>query len=130
MRQEKFPVEILKLYRREREIAELVYEHRSVTAKQVQERLSDPLTNAAVRSMLTRLVHKGILARERKECGTEYLYRPAVTQTSSQVRALNQLADDFFDGSLLEAAAAVVDLALKTESRSPERFAAPSSRAA
>ena len=124
MKQETFPAEVLKLYRREREIAELVYERGPISAKEVQARLSDQLSNAAVRSMLTRLVRKGILARSRKECSAEYLYLPAVTQTSSQERALNQLAEDFFDGSLLEAAAAVVDLALRSGANAQERPAA------
>ena len=123
MKQEKFPAEVLNLYRREREIAELVYDHGALTAKEVQARLSDPLTNAAVRSMLSRLVQKGILARRRKECSTEYLYRPAVTEASSQEKALTQLAEDFFGGSLSEAAAAVVDLAFRSGVNSPKKSA-------
>jgi predicted transcriptional regulator len=105
------PAEVLKLYRREREIAEIVYGNGRATAKDVQAQLSDPLTNAAIRSMLNRLVRKGILTRSTKEDGVEYLYYPIVTHALSRERALKQLAEDFFGGSLQEAAVVVMNLA-------------------
>jgi predicted transcriptional regulator len=105
-----FPPEILRLYRREREVAELVYVRRQATAKQVQAELSDPLSSPAVRSMLNRLVGKGILTRHRCEGNTEYTYEPAISYVSSRERAVRQLADDYFDGSLAEVAASILRL--------------------
>ena len=108
------PPEVRGLYRREREIAEIIYRRGSATANEVQAELSDPLTNAAVRSMLCRLVRKGVLGRRPRECGTEYLYYAAINNDLSRERALKQLADDFFGGSLQEAAATLANLARRT----------------
>jgi predicted transcriptional regulator len=117
-----FPPEVLKLYRREREIAEIVYASGLATAKDVQGLLSDPLTNAAIRSMLNRLVRKGILRRSPKNDGVEYVYCPVVTNAISRERALKQLAEDFFGGSLQDAAVLVTNLARRSERPRPERF--------
>jgi predicted transcriptional regulator len=111
------PAEVLKLYRREREIAEIVYANGLATANDVQAALSDPLTNAAIRSMLNRLVRKGILSRRPKDDGVEYVYYPVVTHEVSQERALRELAEDFFGGSLEEAAVVVMNLARRSERR-------------
>jgi len=110
------PKEVLNLFRRERELAEIVYHGGPATAKDVQARLRDPLSNAATRSMLNRLVRKGVLDRDRGlEC-VEYTYRPAIDRTKSRERALRQLAEDFFGGSLAEAAAAIANFARKAAS--------------
>lgn len=108
------PREILKLFPREREIAETVYALGLATAKEVQAQLENPLSNAATRSMLNRLVRKGILGRSRKADSLEYVYTPALNPMISRERALRQLAEDFFGGSLQEAAAAVIGLARRT----------------
>ena len=108
------PPEVSKLYRREREVAEAVYVRRSATAKVVQALLSDQLTSPAVRSMLNRLVRKGILARQRADDGVEYVYYPAINQYASQERAIRQVAEDFFGGSLAEIAASVLRLSRAT----------------
>jgi len=108
------PPEVSKLYRREREVAEAVYVRRSATAKVVQALLSDQLTSPAVRSMLNRLVRKGILARQRADDGVEYVYYPAINQHASQERAIRQVAEDFFGGSLAEIAASVLRLSRAT----------------
>jgi len=104
------PPEVTKLYRREREIAEIVYSRRSATAKTVQGLLSDELSSAAVRSMLNRLVRKRILGRYRTEGTLEYIYHPAITDSASLSRAVRQVAEDFFGGSLPEIAASVLRL--------------------
>ena len=90
------------LRRREREIATIVYRSRAATAEEVVKALSAPLDNASVRSMLNRLVAKGILKRTMS--GTAFVYLPALTTADSRLRALRQFADDFFDGSLDRAA--------------------------
>jgi len=104
------PPEVLRLFRREREVAQLVYSQRSTTAKEVQARLSDPLTSAAVRSMLNRLVRKGILVRHRNDRSTEYIYRPGISHVASRERAVRQVAEDYFGGSLNEVAASILRL--------------------
>jgi predicted transcriptional regulator len=96
------PTEVTRLHLRQREIATIVYSSTAVTAREVARRLSVPLKNATVRCALNRLVKKGILKRILS--GKVYVYVPALTKSCSKALALQRFADDFFDGSLEEAA--------------------------
>ena len=99
-----WPVEVEQLLWREREVATIVYRLRAATANEVCEHLSAPLHNASVRSMLNRLIAKGILKRTLS--GKAYVYLPALTSSDSRMLALRRFADDYFAGS--------VDLAAQT----------------
>jgi predicted transcriptional regulator len=105
-----FPREVELLYRREREIAAVVYRIGLATAADVQAELSRELSNPAVRSMLNRLVAKGILTRTR--CGRfgTFVYGPALTPATEREAALRRFADDFYAGSLSSLARAIADL--------------------
>ena len=105
-----FPQEVLRLFRREREIALIVYERGLATARDVEAALSDPPRNAAVRSMLGRLVRKGILTQVK--CGRRgtFVYGPALTQAGAREKALMQFAEDFYSGSLDALAGAIADM--------------------
>ena len=96
------PREVRLLLPREREIAEIVYELEAATANDVLGRLSAPLANPSVRSMLNRLVRKGILIRWLT--GRAFIYLPALTSIESRRIALVQFADDHFAGSIGKAA--------------------------
>lgn len=104
------PPEIDQLYRREREVALVVYRRGLAAATDVQAGLSTPLSNPAVRSMLNRLVRKGVLTR--MKCGPygTFIYGPAVTAASARETALRQFAEDFYEGSLASLAGAIGDL--------------------
>jgi predicted transcriptional regulator len=105
-----FPQEVLRLYRREREIAMIVYDRGLVTAKDVEAALCHSLSNAAVRSMLDRLVRKEILTQVR--CGSRgaFVYGPALTQSAAAENALKQFAGDFYGGSLDSVAEAIAQM--------------------
>jgi predicted transcriptional regulator len=102
------PRQVLRLASREREVATIVYAQTGATARQVEAQLSTVMTNSAVRSMLSRLVRKGILSRRAIEGtrgrGQEFLYLPALTEADLKMRALKRLSEDFFAGSLTETA--------------------------
>ena len=101
---------LARLAGREREVAEIVYSWgRGISADEVRLALSDPLTNSAVRSMLTRLATKGLLAT--RQVGKKYLYLPAIADAEAREKALLRLAEDYFDSSLAEAAMAMLALA-------------------
>jgi predicted transcriptional regulator len=104
------PPEVTRLYRREREIAVIVYERGLATAADVQAGLSSELSNPAIRSMLNRLVAKRILTR--LKCGRHgaFVYVPALTQASAREMALRQFAQDFYAGSLASLAGAIADM--------------------
>jgi predicted transcriptional regulator len=101
----RLPNEVQLLLKREREIATIVYRLRAATAEDVCENVSAPLANASVRSMLNRLVAKDILKRTLS--GRAFIYLPALTCSDSGIRALRQFAQDYFGGSISQAAEAV-----------------------
>lgn len=106
------PPEVLNLAAREREVATVVYTHGAPTAKYVLSCLSAELSSGAVRSMLVRLVKKGILRRAWGKRGRsqEFIYMPAITPETVRRNALQLLADRYFDGSLLSVAQTVLAL--------------------
>jgi predicted transcriptional regulator len=102
-------MQVSRLARREREVAEIVYARGEASAAEVVDALSDPLSNAAVRSMLRRLEAKGVL-RRRKE-GKRFFYAPARSDQAARAAALRLVARDYFGGSLARAAVALIELA-------------------
>lgn len=91
-----------RLPEREREIATIVYHKGEATPREIQRTLPDTLSNSAIRSMLTRLVRKGVLQR-RKE-GNRFYYLPAVAGPDVEDNALKRVVNDYFGGSVHAAA--------------------------
>lgn len=91
-----------RLPEREREIATIVYHRGEASPREIQLVLSDGLSNSAIRSMLTRLVGKGVLKR-RKE-GNKFFYLPAVGGREVEENALKRIVNDYFGGSVHAAA--------------------------
>ena len=109
------PPQVLNLPRCERELAMIIYLEGGMTAKLLEARLPRRLSNSALRAMLQRLCSKDILRRQKINGSHEttdrripYLYTPAITPELVRTRALQQIARDYFDGSLLSVAEAVV----------------------
>ena len=105
------------LPRREREIADIVYAQGEASAAEVCRALPDPLSNAAVRSMLTRLEKKGVLRRRRQ--GNRHFYAPAATDRAAREAALRRVVRDYFGGSLAETAAQLSEMARSEEAAEP-----------
>jgi predicted transcriptional regulator len=103
---------------REQELATIVYLNTSITATEVEAALSSEITNAAVRSMLTRLVAKGVLRRTKRE--GKFFYAPALLLPDVQDRALERVIDEFFGGSFVDASRRFVNLMRATD---PEALA-------
>lgn len=81
-----------------------------MTANEILPRLSSAITNAAVRSMLNRLVAKGILARHPPAVGKAYRYAAAITSTIALKGAFKRLAAEYFDGSTTHALESMIGL--------------------
>jgi predicted transcriptional regulator len=105
---------LIRLAPREREVATIIYTHGMLTANEARAYLLKPLSNSAIRSMLTRLEAKGIL-RKRK-AGNKFLFGPVMPGRQLRDRALRRLCDDYFGGSLMDAAVALFALAEAAES--------------
>lgn len=94
------------LPRREREVFEILCRSGKLTSAEVREQLSDPLSDSAVRTLLTRLENKGVICRE----GDGPPFHYASVQRAADVRAsaLRNLVDKLFDGSGVSAATALL----------------------
>ena len=92
------------LSRRERQIMDVIYELGEAGATEIRQRLDDPPTRTAVRTILTILEHKGYVAH--RKAGRNYVYRAKRARQRVGKSALRRVLDVFFDGSLEKAVAA------------------------
>ena len=90
--------ELPRLSRRESEVMDIVHELGVASAAQVRERMSDPPTNSAVRSVLSILVRKGHLVSEYD--GPRYVYSHTVPVQRARRSALAHVVRTFFGGSV------------------------------
>ena len=103
------------LSRRERQIMDAVFALGEATVNQVVEGIPAPPTAMAVRRMMHILEEKGYLRR--RKSGREVIYLPRQAKSKAGRRALQQVLETFFGGSLEEALAAHLhsrDMALKS----------------
>jgi predicted transcriptional regulator len=104
---------ISSLPRREREIFEILCSIGEGTAAAIRERMSDPPSYSAVRTLLGRLEAKGLLRHELVD--QAYVYRSVQRAEKVKESVLRQLVKNFFDGSAASAATAVLGLTQKLE---------------
>jgi predicted transcriptional regulator len=95
-----------RLSRRERQIMEIVYRLGEATAQQVLEQMDDPPSYSALRALLRILVDKQHL--QHRADGPRYVYWPTVSRTKARAAALAGVVDNFFEGSAVRAAAALL----------------------
>ena len=94
------------LSRRERQIMEIVYRRGEATAAHILGDLPDPPSYSAVRGLLRVLVEKQHL-RHRAD-GPRYVYSPVVPRDRARTGALSELLDTYFEGSAMQAVAALL----------------------
>jgi BlaI family transcriptional regulator, penicillinase repressor len=97
----------LHLSRRERQIMDALYRRGYATAAEVHQDLPNRPSYSAVRAMLRTLEEKGHLRHEAQ--GPRYLYRPTVSLERAKRSALRHMLETFFDGSVEQAVAALVE---------------------
>ncbi|AQR61652.1 CopY family transcriptional regulator [Brevundimonas sp. LM2] len=96
------------LPRREREVFETLCRLDQATAVQVRQALQDAPSDSSVRTLLGRLVAKGLVAHRAE--GQTYVYAPVPQPASVARSALRRLVETFFDGSAANTATALMDL--------------------
>jgi predicted transcriptional regulator len=96
------------LSRRERQIMDIVYRLGEVTAAEVRENLPEPPGYSAVRAMLRVLEDKGHLKHDQR--GPRYVFQATLPVESARRSALRRLLQTFFDNSLEEAVATLLDV--------------------
>ena len=105
------------LSRRERQIMDILYQRRRATASEIHQALPDAPTYSAVRAKLRVLEDKGHVRHE--EESLRYVYLPTKPRETARRSALHHLISTFFEGSVEQAMAALLDLSaakLKPES--------------
>jgi BlaI family transcriptional regulator, penicillinase repressor len=97
------------LSRRERQIMDIIYIRGEATAAEVSEDLPDDPSYSTVRTLLRILEEKGHL--KHREDGQRFVYVPTRTRAAESKSALRRVVKTFFEGSLADAVAALVDTA-------------------
>jgi len=95
------------LSRREREMMDIIFRETRATASEVMEAMSDPPSYSAVRATLRVLEQKGLLRHE--DDGTRYVYRPTLNRDKARQSALDHLLATFYDGSVANVVAALLE---------------------
>src|SRR4051812_26790737 len=95
------------LSRRERQIMDIIYARGEAAAADVHEALPDAPSYSAVRTFLRILEEKGHL--KHREDGPRYIFMPTEPRAKASRSALKHVVQTFFDGSLSNAVAALVD---------------------
>ena len=96
------------LSRRERQIMDILYSRGRASAAEIHLALPDPPTYSAVRAKLRVLEEKGHVRHE--EESLHYVYLPTLARETARRSALRHLVSTFFEGSVEQAVAALIDL--------------------
>jgi predicted transcriptional regulator len=96
------------LSRRERQIMDSLYRRRRAAAAEVREDLPDAPSYSAVRTLLRILEEKGFI--EHHEDGPRYVYQPKATLKTARRVAAKRLLETFFEGSVPQAVATLLDV--------------------
>ncbi len=92
---------------RERQIMDAIFALGEASVGEVLQKLAEPPSYSAVRTMIRLLESKGLL-KHRQE-GTKYIYRPIQSKESASKSALSHIVKTFFGGSPTDAVAALFE---------------------
>jgi BlaI family transcriptional regulator, penicillinase repressor len=113
----------LSLSRRERQIMDILFQRGSAGASEIHEAMPDPPSYSAVRAALSVLEKKGHIRHELE--GLRYVWKPRIPRENARRTALRHLVKTFFDGSVEQTVAALLDEAsVKLEPRDLDRLRA------
>jgi predicted transcriptional regulator len=96
------------LSRRERQIMDILYRRERATAAEIHQAMADAPSYSAVRAKLRVLEEKGHVRHE--EAALRYVYLPTVRRDTARRSALRHIVSTFFEGSVEDAMAALLDL--------------------
>lgn len=91
---------------RERQIMDVVYQIGEASVAEILEKLPDPPSYSAVRTMVRLLESKGFLTHRQE--GTRYVYRASQSRDTAMRQAVSHLMKTFFAGSATDAVAAIL----------------------
>ena len=94
---------------------DLLFQRGEATVAEVMDGIPDPPSYSAVRAMLRILEEKGQVRH--REDGPRYVYQPVVARETARKSAVRHLLRTFFDGSVEQALAALLDTSDRKLSR-------------
>lgn len=97
------------LSRRERQIMDVLHARGQATAAEVLTALPEPPGYSAVRALLRILEEKGYAKHHRE--GARYVYLPRTSPEAARRSALKRVVSTFFQGSVTQAMAALLETA-------------------
>jgi predicted transcriptional regulator len=95
------------LSRRERQIMDVLHARAQATAAEVLAALPNPPSYSAVRALLRILEEKGHVKHHRD--GARYVYLPRASKEAASKSALKRVVSTFFQGSVTQAMAALLE---------------------
>jgi BlaI family penicillinase repressor len=104
----------------ERDVMQLVWAGGPLTSEAVRERLSRPLKESTVRTVLRRLEDKGFVTHSVQ--GRTYVFQAAEARREVAARAVRRIADWLCNGSVEEVLVGMVDTEM-LDSAQLQRFA-------
>ncbi len=104
------------LSRRERQMMDILYQRGRATAAEVHADLPDRPSYSAVRAKLRVLEEKGHIRHE--EESLRYVFVPTMPREKAKRSALNHMLETFFEGSVEQTVAALLDLSAAKLSQS------------
>jgi BlaI family transcriptional regulator, penicillinase repressor len=96
------------LTRRERQIMDVVFARGEASAREIWEQVPDAPTYSTIRTLLAVLEEKGHLVRRSE--GKALVYRPRRQREKAAASALQRLLATFFQGSVEQAVAGLLEL--------------------
>ena len=103
------------LSRRERQIMDILYQRGRASAAEIHEALPNRPSYSAVRAKLRVLEEKGHIRHQ--EESLRYVYAPTIPRDKAKRSAVRHLLTTFFDSSVEQAVAALLDVSAAELSR-------------
>jgi BlaI family penicillinase repressor len=97
------------LSRRERQIMDVLHAKESAAVAEIRAALPDPPSYSTVRALLRILEEKGHI--KHRQDGARYVYLPRASRETASRSALKRLVSTFFQGSVTQAMAALLESA-------------------
>ncbi len=98
----------LNLSRRERQTMDVIYRLGEATAREIRANLPSPPSYSTVRTLLKVLGEKGHVKHRYR--GPRYVYKPKVSREKARQAVLDQVVQNFFDGSAAQVVNALLDI--------------------
>ena len=106
---------------REKQIMDVLFQLGRASVSEVREKLADPPSYSAVRTMIGHLERKGLVRRDRSD--VKHYYSPVESKRSAAHSALRSIIETFFPSSPGDALAALIDdSAKKLDAKDLERL--------